>query len=77
MGHYAVDQMNLRARETVYWPGLSEDIKVTYHKCEICAKFCKNSTEGDPGVHINTLFQMGTTWSRFVLIKKHTLSSSC
>ena len=29
MGHYAIDKMNLRARETVYWPGISENIKVT------------------------------------------------
>ena len=41
MGHYAIDKMNLRARETVYWPGISEDIKFTYHKCEICAKFSR------------------------------------
>ena len=38
MGHYAIDKMNLRARETVYWPGISEDIKVTYLRCDICAK---------------------------------------
>ena len=37
LGHYTINKMNLRARETVYWPGISEDIKVTYHKCEICA----------------------------------------
>ena len=42
MGHYAVYKMNLRARETVYWPGISEDIKVTYQMCEICAKFARN-----------------------------------
>ena len=41
MGHYAVDKMNLRARETVYWPGISEDIKATYQKCTICAKFAR------------------------------------
>ena len=41
MGHYAVGKMNLRARETVYWPGISEDIKVTYHRCDICAKFAR------------------------------------
>ena len=35
MGHYAVDKMNLRARETVYWPGISEDIKATYQRCTI------------------------------------------
>ena len=33
--------MNLRAKEAVYWPGISEDIKATYHKCEICTKFAR------------------------------------
>ena len=41
LGHYAVNKMNLRARETVYWPGISEDIKVTYHRSDICAKFAR------------------------------------
>ena len=31
--------MNLRARETVYWPGISKDINAIYHKCSIYAKF--------------------------------------
>ena len=39
MGHYAIDKMSLRARETVYWPGISQDIRHTYHHCHICAKF--------------------------------------
>ena len=33
--------MGLRARETVYWPGISEDIRSTYHQCHICAKFAR------------------------------------
>ena len=33
--------MNLRVRETVYWPGISGDIKVTYHRYDICAKFAR------------------------------------
>ena len=41
MGHYATDKMNLRARETVYWPGISEDIRHTYHHYHICAKFAR------------------------------------
>ena len=41
LGHYAIDKMNLRTRETVYWPGISEDMKVTYHRCDICAKFAR------------------------------------
>ena len=42
MGHYAIDKMNLRAKETVYWPGIIEDIKNTYHQCQICAKFARS-----------------------------------
>ena len=45
MGHYVIDKMNLRARETVYWPGISEDIKSTYHQCQICAKFARCQQE--------------------------------
>ena len=41
LGHYAIDKLNLRARETVYWPGISEDIKVTYHRCDICTEFAR------------------------------------
>ena len=41
MRHYAIDKMSLRARETVYWPGISEDIRSTYHRCHICAKFAR------------------------------------
>ena len=41
MGHYEIDKMNLRASETVYWPGIMEDIKDTYHQCHICAKFAR------------------------------------
>ena len=42
MGHYAIDKMNLRARETVYWPGITEDIKDTYQQCQICTKFARS-----------------------------------
>ena len=42
MGHYAIDKMNLRAKETVYWPGITDDIKDTYHQCQICKKFTRS-----------------------------------
>ena len=42
MGHYTIDKMSLRARETVYyWPGISEDIRHTYHHCHIWTKFAR------------------------------------
>ena len=75
MGHYAVDKMSLRARETVYWPGISEDIRHTYHHCHICA-VCKNSTKRDTPVHRNTTNRLGTTGTRHLHIEKHTISPS-
>ena len=42
MVHYAIDKMNLRAKETVYWPGIMEDIKDTYHQCQIWSKFARS-----------------------------------
>ena len=41
LGHYVIDKMSLQARETVYWPGISEDIRSTYHQCQICARFAR------------------------------------
>ena len=41
LGHYAIDKISLRARETVYWPGISKDIRSTYHQCQICARFAR------------------------------------
>ena len=37
LGHYVVDKMNLRARET----GISNNIKAIYYRCDICAKFAR------------------------------------
>ena len=41
VGHYAIDKMSLRVRETFYWPGITKDIRLTYHHCQICAKFAR------------------------------------
>ena len=42
MGHYAVDKMQLRALETVYWPGINKDILKQYHSCKTCIKHSKS-----------------------------------
>ena len=38
LGHYAVDKMQLRALETVYWPGIKKDILRCYQSCRTCIK---------------------------------------
>ena len=42
LGHYAVDKMQLRALETVYWPGINKDILKQYQSCKICIKYSRS-----------------------------------
>ena len=42
LGHYAVDKMQLRALETVYWPGINKDILKQYQSCKTCNKHSKS-----------------------------------
>ena len=42
LGHYAVDKMQLRALETVYWPGINKDILRCYQSCKTCIKYSKS-----------------------------------
>ena len=76
MGHYAVDKMSLRARETVYWPDISEDIRHTYHHCHICAKFARTQQRETLQFYRNTTNCLGTTGTRHLHIDKHTISPS-
>ena len=76
MGHYAIDKMSLRARETVYWPGINRRHKAYLSPLSYLCKVCKNSTKRDTAVHRNTTNRMGTTGTRHFYIKKHTISPS-
>ena len=42
LGHYAVHKMQLRALETVYWPGINKDILKQYQSCKTCIKRSKS-----------------------------------
>ena len=42
LGHYAVNKMQLRALETVYWPGINKDILKHYQSCKTCIKYLKS-----------------------------------
>ena len=42
LGHYAADKMQLRALETVYWPGINKDILKYYQSCKTCIKYSKS-----------------------------------
>ena len=44
MVHYAVDKMQLRALETVYWPGINKDILKQYQSCKTCIRHSRSQT---------------------------------
>ena len=47
LGHYAIDKMQLRALETVYWPRINKDILKHYQTCKTCIKY-SNSKRSEP-----------------------------
>ena len=42
LGHYAVNKMQLRALETVYWHRINKDILKQYQSCKTCIKYSKS-----------------------------------
>ena len=45
-GHMGIERSKQRARELVFWPGISSDIETTVSKCSICAEYrCSNQKE--------------------------------
>ena len=42
LGYYAVEKMQLRALETVYWSGINKDIFKQYQSCKTCIKYSKS-----------------------------------
>ena len=42
LGHYVVDKMQIRALETVYWPGINKDILKQYQSYKTCIKHSKS-----------------------------------
>lgn len=40
-GHYVVEKMQLRARESVFWTRISADVLQTAQSCNVCQTFSK------------------------------------
>ena len=41
-GHFGFEKMLLRAREAVFWPGITSDLLQTAQSCEVCQTFSKS-----------------------------------
>ena len=61
-GHYGIDKMTLRARESVFWPGISQDIKTLTETCTICQENSKsqlNEVQQQSGVPLHAWERLG------------------
>ena len=70
MEHYAIDKMNLRDRETVYWPviqwGHQDYISQMQHFCKFARTQQKETLQS-----VETPQTVGITWFRHLPIKRH------
>ena len=47
-GHYGVSGMGMRARETMFWPRMNQDILQTRELCEMCRKIAPSQPAAPP-----------------------------
>ena len=45
VGHQGIVKCRLRAKASVWWPGISDDINTFIHKCDTCCKDFPNTTQ--------------------------------
>ena len=48
-GHFGIDRTKLRARDSVYWPQINQDIETLVKSCEKCQEFSKRNNR-DPDI---------------------------
>ena len=48
-GHFGIDHTKLRARDSVYWPQINQDIETLVKSCEKCQEFSKRNKR-DPDI---------------------------
>ncbi|PFX17550.1 Uncharacterized protein K02A2.6 [Stylophora pistillata] len=50
-GHFGFEKMQLKAREAVFWPGITSDLLQTAQGCEVCQTFSKSQRRETPLLH--------------------------
>ena len=47
-GHLGINKCQMRAKETVYWPGLNEQLEQLILNCQLCLKYSRSKDKGNP-----------------------------
>ena len=56
-GHLGLNKCKLHAKETVYWPGLNEQLEKLILKCELCLKYSQSKCNSLPTWHWGKKYQ--------------------
>ena len=47
-GHLGFNKCQMRAKETVYWPGLNDQLENLILNCQLCLKYSKSKNKSTP-----------------------------
>ena len=56
-GHLGLNKCKLHAKDTVYWPGLNEQLERLILNCELCLKYSQSKCKQQP----STILRSGNT----------------
>ena len=47
-GHLGLNKCQMHAKETVYWPGLNDQLEQLILNCQLCLKYSKSKNKSTP-----------------------------
>ena len=47
-GHLGFNKCQMKAKETVYWPGLNEQLEQLILNCQLCLKYSRSKNKSNP-----------------------------
>ena len=53
-GHLGLNKCKLHAKETVYWPGLNEQLEKMVLNCELCFKYSQSKCKKKPTMSLGS-----------------------
>ena len=75
-GHLGLNKCKLHAKETVYWPGLNDQLEDLVLNCKLCLKYLHSKHKQEPSLSLGqeVPFTLGPNWQQmcFTLRESHT-----
>ena len=73
-GHLGLNKCKLRAKDTVYWPGMNEQLEKLVLNCELCLKYSHSKCKQKPSSSLGQVIP-GHPWTKLATFISHFESS--